>query len=141
MAISEHPLIGTMLMCDFSCGFKIPEMDKNRPVVVISPKIAARPYLCTVVPLSTTAPNPVLPFHAQIDLDPKLPSPWISNGVWVKGDMVNTVGFHRLNFFRMGKQDNGKRIYLYKPLSADTIRVIRSCVLKGLGLSSLTTHL
>ncbi|MEQ9178418.1 MAG: type II toxin-antitoxin system PemK/MazF family toxin, partial [Nitratireductor sp.] len=34
-------------MCDFNTGFRVPEMVKRRPVVVISPKIKARPRLCT----------------------------------------------------------------------------------------------
>lgn len=130
MAIREHPHTGTVLLCDFSAGFREPEMVKRRPCVVISPKIGARPYLCTVVALSTDPPIPVMPYHCQIDLRPKLPEPWESDGVWVKGDMVNAVGFHRLDFFRLGKDTGGKRHYLYQPLSADTIKQIRSCVLR-----------
>lgn len=141
MPIREHPLIGTMLLCDFNAGFKEPEMIKRRPCVVISPKIAARPLLCTVVALSTEPPSRVMPYHQQIDLQPELPEPWESNGVWVKGDMVNAVGFHRLDFFRIGKDARGKRQYLYSPLTNDNIKIIRSCVLKAIGLSTLTTHL
>jgi mRNA interferase MazF len=141
MAINEHPLIGTLLLCNFTVGFKVPEMDKVRPVVVISPKIAARPYLCTVVALSTTAPNPVLSFHAKLELGLDLPAPWDAKEVWVKGDMVNAVGFHRLDFFRLGKDVSGKRKYQYGSLSSEKITIIRSCVLKALGMSNLTKHL
>ena len=141
MAIREHPHTGAVMICDFNAGFREPEMVKRRPVVVISPKIAARPGLCTVVALSTTAPNPKLPFHAQIDLRPELPAPWQSDGVWVKGDMVYAVGFHRLDFIRLGKDLNGKRRYLYQPLSVENLKEIRACVLKGIGLTILTKHL
>jgi mRNA interferase MazF len=141
MPIKEHPLIGTLLLCDFDSGFKIPEMVKRRPCVVISPKIALRHGLCTVVALSTDAPDPVMPYHCQIDIRPELPPPWESNGVWVKGDMVNAVGFHRLDLFRLGKDFGGKRRYLMTPLSADSIKKIRQCVLRALGLNSLTNHL
>jgi len=141
MAISEHPVLGTLLLCDFDSGFKIPEMQKRRMVVVISPKIAARPGLCTVVALSTSAPNPPMPYHCQIDIAHQLPAPWQSKGVWVKGDMVNTVGFHRLDFIRLGKTPQGKRKYLYEPLDKQQIKQVRACVLKGLGLSQLTIHL
>tara|TARA_R110000868_G_scaffold104337_2_gene287356 strand:- start:343 stop:771 length:429 start_codon:yes stop_codon:yes gene_type:complete len=141
MAIREHPDMGTVLICDFENGFKNPEMDKRRPVVVISPKIRARPQLCTVVSLSTLPPDPVMPYHAQIDLRPRLPLPWGSDGVWVKGDMVNAVGFHRLDLLRLGKQPDGKRIYLLEPLSAENLKVIRTCVLRAVGLSILTKHL
>lgn len=141
MPIKEHPLIGTVMLCDFNAGFIIPEMVKRRPCVVISPKIALRPGLCTVVALSTEAPNPIMPYHCQIDLRPELPEPWTSNGVWVKGDMVNAVGFHRLDFFRQGKDFSGKRQYLMTPLSNDNLKQIRLCVLRALGLSTLTKHL
>ena len=63
MAIREHPPTGSILMCDFNAGFREPEMVKRRPVVVISPKIRARPGLCTVVALSTTVPAPVMDYH------------------------------------------------------------------------------
>jgi uncharacterized protein YifN (PemK superfamily) len=128
-------------MCDFGAGFREPEMAKRRPVVIISPRMAGRPFLCTVVALSTTAPRPVMPYHCQIDLRPRLPPPLQSDGVWVKGDMVNAVGFHRLDLIRLGKDRNGKRIYLYDPLSADTIKKIRACMLRAMGLAVLTKSL
>ena len=141
MAIRQHPALGTVVMCDFGTGFVEPEMVKRRPVVVISPKIAARPYLCTVVALSTKRPNPVMPYHCQIDLRPRLPPPFQSDGVWVKGDMVNAVGFHRLDLVRLGKERSGKRVYLYEPLSDDALRKIRACVLRAIGLPALTKRL
>jgi mRNA interferase MazF len=61
--------------------------------------------------------------------------------VWVKGDMVNTVGFRRLDLIRLGKGRDGKRIYLYEPLSTDTIKQIRACVLRAMGLAVLTKGL
>jgi mRNA interferase MazF len=91
MPIAEHPLIGTILTCDFNSGFKVPEMVKVRTVVVISPKIKTRYGLCTVVGLSTTAPDPVETYHAQINIEPKLLQPWDSHGVWIKGDMVYRI--------------------------------------------------
>ena len=141
MAISEHPRFGAVLMCDFLSGFREPEMTKYRPVVVVSPRIEARPGLCTVVSLSTTAPDPVMPYHCQIDLRPRLPFPWESDGIWVKGDMVNAVGFHRLNLVRQGKARDGKRIYVYEPLPDATLKLIRQCILRAMGLGSLTKHL
>jgi len=81
-----------------------------------------------------------MPYHCQIDIHPKLPHPWRSDGIWVKGDMVYAVGFHRLDFFRLGKDLTGKRRYLYEPLSPEKIRKIQKCVLHGLGLSTLTKN-
>lgn len=140
MAIKEHPLLGTILMCDFT-GFKEPEMVKRRPVAVISPKIGSRPGLCTVVSLSGTDPFPIMPYHCQIDIEPEMPPPWNSKGVWVKGDMIYAVAFHRLDLIREGKDFRGKRLYRYQPLSDGQIKKIRECVLRGLGLTSLTKHL
>lgn len=141
MAITFHPPLGAVLICDFGAGFRLPEMVKRRPVIVVSPRISGRGSLCTVVALSTTAPAPVMPYHQQIDLDPPLPSPWESRGVWIKGDMVNAVGFHRLNLVRLGKDRSGKRMYLTTPQSRENVSAIRRCVLAGVGLSMLTKHL
>jgi uncharacterized protein YifN (PemK superfamily) len=141
VGIREHPPTGTILMCDFSAGFREPEMVKRRPVVVISPKIRARPGLCTVVALSTTAPNPVLDYHCQIDFHPPLPSWMQSDGVWVKGDMVAAVSFRRLDFINLGKSATGKRSYYYSALSSENLKKIRACVLAGLGLAHLTKQL
>jgi uncharacterized protein YifN (PemK superfamily) len=82
-----------------------------------------------------------MPYHCQIDLRPRLPDRWKSDGVWVKGDMVNVVGFHRLELIRLGKDQDGRRQYLLEPLSDDTIKKIRSCLLHSLGLSTLTNSL
>jgi uncharacterized protein YifN (PemK superfamily) len=132
MPIQEHPAPGTILICDFS-GMKEPEMVKRRPVIVLSPKIVARKGLCTVVAVSTTPPAMQMPYHMQLSL----PAP-LSNACWLKGDMVYAMAFQRLDFVRLGKGLDGRRIYLYKPLPAATLNAIRCCVLHGLGLSALT---
>lgn len=141
MAIQEHPKTGTVVMCDYNSGFREPEMVKRRPVIIISPKIRHRTGLCTVVALSTTPPNPKLPYHCQIDLWPELPKPFVSKGIWVKGDMINVVGFHRLNLIRLGSGENGKRLYRYDTVSVEELAKIRRCILSGIGLESLTKHL
>ena len=130
MSISEHPPLGAILICDFSAGFKVPEMVKRRPVVVISPKIAARAKLCTVVALSTTDPLPQMPYHYRLRIDPLLPEPWNSEFMWVKGDMVYSVGFDRLDLLRKGKTADGKRKYIIICLTETQIREIRSCLLR-----------
>lgn len=140
MALAEHPAIGSIVTCDFT-GFRAPEMVKRRPVVVLSPKMRGREALCTVVPLSTTAPAPVQPYHSQIDIHPALPDRWESAGVWIKGDMLYTVGLDRLDFIRFGKDVNGKRVYYLRSLSDENLRVVRSCVLRAMGLGPLTNHL
>ena len=141
MAIREHPPAGTILMCDFGAGFREPEMVKRRAVAVVSPRIKARPGLCAVVALSTTAPVPVMDYHCQISFDPPLPDWLQSNGVWVKGDMIAVVAFRRLDFINFGKDAAGKRRYYYSTLSSENIRRIRACILGGLGLAHLTKYL
>jgi mRNA interferase MazF len=141
MSINDHPAAGTILVCDFNGTFKQPEMVKPRCVIVLSPRIEKRAKLCTVVCLSTTDPNHVMPFHCRLDIRPALPRPWDSDGVWVKGDMIYSVGFHRLNLLRIGKDQAGKRVYRMDTLSAEQMKVVRRCVLRGLGLTSLTKHL
>ncbi len=141
MAIKEHPRAGTILECDFTTGFEPPEMVKRRTVIVLSPKIKARPGLCTVVCCSRTAPDPVMPYHARLVMAPALPPPWSSDDVWIKGDMVYTVSFRRLSFIRTGKDRSGKRLYRHDPLDASMMGIVRKCVLHGLGLGFLTKHL
>jgi mRNA interferase MazF len=142
MAINEHPAIGTVLTCKYEPGFVKPEMVKRRLVVVISPKISIRPGLCTVVPLSRKQPIPQMSYHCQIRLDPPPPEPWGDLPRWVKGDMVAAVGFHRLDFLRLGRDEStDKRIYRYDPIPAEDLRRIRHCVLCSLGLAGLTKHL
>jgi mRNA interferase MazF len=141
MPINDHPKQGTILVCDFNGTFKAPEMVKPRCVIVLSPRIANRAKLCTVVCLSMTEPVPAMPFHCQLDIRPQLPAPWASDGVWVKGDMVYSVGFHRLNLVRLGKDKDGIRKYRFDTLSEEQLKAVRYCVLSGIGLQRLTKHL
>jgi len=96
MPLQHHPKSGTILLCDYS-GFKVPEMVKTRPVVIISPRLRHRDRLCTVVPLSGTEPKHPEKYHHILTFDRPLPKPWNSPRYWVKADMLATVGFDRLN--------------------------------------------
>ncbi|MEM9009943.1 MAG: type II toxin-antitoxin system PemK/MazF family toxin [Pseudomonadota bacterium] len=140
MTIKYHPAQGAIVFVDFSSGFVEPEMVKKRPAVVLSPNIKARAQLVTVVALSTTAPNPVQPYHTEIDVPLQLPRN-LASRCWVKGDMVNAVGFQRVDLIRLGKDRTGRRRYQEKPLPPDVFRKVRRCVLHGIGLSTLTKHL
>ncbi|HSQ95518.1 MAG TPA: type II toxin-antitoxin system PemK/MazF family toxin [Croceibacterium sp.] len=142
MPIQQHPEQGGIVMCDYSLGgFNEPEMVKNRPVLVLTPRIINRPFLCTVVGLSASAPDPQMPYHRQIRIRPPLAKYWSSDDVWVKGDMVNAVGFHRLDLIRLGKDRAGKRIYHLDAIEPDQFKIVRECVLRAMGLSILTKHL
>ena len=141
MSIREHPAPGTILTCNFDQGFRAPEMIKRRPVVVVSPKIGSRPSLCTVVALSTKPPKPKRAYHCELRLDPPLPPPWSSGPMWVKGDMIYAVGFHRLDLIRLGKDRGGKRIYRFETITTEQMKTIRKCMLCALGMTQLTKHL
>lgn len=138
MAIQFHPGQGVVVICDYSTGFIVPEMVKRRPAIVICPKIAGRPGLCTVVPLSTTPPDPVMPYHSEIKLPFGLPHPFDADTQWVKGDMVAAVSFDRLDLIRLGKRPDGSRRYLITPIGEELMGVVQGCVLNGIGLQALT---
>jgi mRNA interferase MazF len=133
MTVVQHPAPGTIVRVDLSEGFKPPEMVKRRPAVVLSPPIAGRSMLCTVVPLSTTAPNRILPHHLEITLNPPLPHPYNNPTMWVKGDIVLTVAFHRLRLLFSG-WEQGQRVYDVRVLDHGTFTAIQRCVRAGLGL-------
>src|SRR5437762_288703 len=83
-------------MCDFTTGFKPPEMVKRRHVVVVSPRYRRHTGLCLVVPFSTVPPRDVEPHHLEIPVgsydffDP-------AKSTWLKADMLTSVSFERLD--------------------------------------------
>ena len=132
---------GTILLCDYSGGFRPPEMVKRRPSVVISPRLRHRDGLCSVVPLSTSEPTRDLPYVCRIELGQPLPAPFDAPICWVKADMIATVSFRRLELFRTVRDQAGRRQYLHPRLSDDDLRRVRAAILHGLGLAHLTDHL
>jgi uncharacterized protein YifN (PemK superfamily) len=62
----HYPRRGEVLGCDFE-GLKEPEIIKERPVVIFSVS-QARPNLAIVVPLSTTPPDTIQPWHHKLEL-------------------------------------------------------------------------
>jgi uncharacterized protein YifN (PemK superfamily) len=99
MAIQFAPKKGMILMCNFA-GYKLPEIIKIRPVVVISPNHLRRGNLVTVVPFSTTPPSKVMNHHCS------MPNHILKDGseVWAKCDMLATVGWERLDRVKTGKR-------------------------------------
>jgi len=144
MAITFHPNAGTILLCDFSQGFKEPEMVKSkRPVLVVTPPLVGRPNLVTILALSTVKPDPIQDYHYLL---PKKALPQLGNfqtkETWIKADMIYTVGFHRLDLIRLNKRDvNGKRQYFRQRLSREKMSEIYKCMLHGLHLGFLGEHL
>jgi mRNA interferase MazF len=140
MALWRHPEIGTIVICDFH-GFIKPEMVKRRLAVIVSPRFRKRYGLCTIVPMSTTPPDPIMPYHYELKIDEPFPPPYDSPIQWVKGDMFATVSFKRLSLPCKGKNRSGKREYIVKIIEDVDLRNIRACLLHALDFSHLTKHL
>ena len=145
MPITFHPKLGQILVCDFSTGFKKPEMVKrNRPVVVVSRPNAHRNGLVTVVALSSVAPRPILPHHHKL---PRGVMPNIAafqrTETWVKGDMIYTLSYQRLSLIRLSslRSPKSKPRYYKKKLPEDQMRAVNKCILSGLGLGRLARFL
>ncbi|TDP85593.1 type II toxin-antitoxin system PemK/MazF family toxin [Oharaeibacter diazotrophicus] len=141
MPLSYHPATGEIVLCDYGTGFVPPEMVKRRPVVVISPRLRRRNDLVAVVPLSTTPPVPLEMYHCSLTLAVPLPAPFDNAQMWAKCDMIATVALSRLDRFRDGRMPGGgPRRFRTGMVTADQLREIRSAMLHGLGLGSLTVH-
>ena len=108
-------------------------MVKRRPAIVLSAPIPNRPLLCAIVPLSTSPPGTALPHHMQITFNPVLPGPYDSPTMWLKGDIVLTVAFHRLRLL-FSRWESGQRIYDVRVLDGETMSRVRECVRAGLSL-------
>lgn len=126
MAITFFPKAGNVLMCDFR-GYIEPEMIKTRPVVVISPNHLNRPGLVTIVPLSTTPPNPVEPYHYRLTGNPVPGSNAVE--IWAKCDMTATVCTGRLDRKKVGRGN-----FQVGYVSMEQVRAIRRCAALSFGV-------
>lgn len=141
MAISFHPDPGSVLICDYTTGFVPPEMVKKRLCVVITPRLRRREGLCTVVPLSTSEPEPICDFHFALELEREIPG-WPGRLKWAKCDMFGTVSHARLSPIGIGRRgDDRRRKYIYPRVTADQLRGIRGGVLCALTFRELTQYL
>jgi mRNA interferase MazF len=132
--IPFHPQRGQILLCSFH-GLTAPEMVKRRAVVVVSPRFRGRSGLCTIVPLSTTPPSIIQPYHCRVHLTPELPPPFHGAVTWLKGDMIYTLSFDRFDCPRTKDHRTGKRIYHKIVVDSSQLAVIERCITAGLGLS------
>jgi mRNA interferase MazF len=133
MSLMYYPKLGEILLCDFS-GFIVPEMVKRRPVIVIVPRLSGRGDLVTIVPLSTTAPNPQMAYHVHLTLSQALPNPFSAQQMWAKCDMAMPVARARLDRFKDGRASSGgKRKFVSGNVSPKQLADIRAAVLRGLG--------
>lgn len=128
-----QPKPGQIVACHFGLGFRKPENVKTRPVLVVSPHRRDNVKLCIVVPISSTPPNEVRPYHY------KLPKGLVPNEkyeeAWLKGDLIVSVACHRLDRFKVGF-----RQYVAPMVPVEVLREARRCVLHATGMHSLTEH-
>lgn len=140
MPLAYYPNPGEILLCDYGINVVAPEMDKRRPVVIVSPRLRRRGELVGVVPLSTSTPANMEDFHFKLELERLLPKPFDSPVMWAKCDMFSVLSRARLDRFKAGRAEGG-RVYVAGKLTAEELRAVKAAVLCGLGMSSLTIHL
>jgi mRNA interferase MazF len=136
LALNYLPKRGEELVCDYSTGFQAPEMVKKRLCVVISPRLHHRSKVCTIVPISTSEPQIAVKFQCKIELPSPPPEPWPAQVVWVKADMIATVGLGRLDFLWLPRSA-GRRKYIKMSVSDPDLQKIAACVQYSLGLQPL----
>jgi mRNA interferase MazF len=131
MPLPYHPVPGTVLVCDYSAGFLVPEMVKKRLCITISPRLRRREGLVAVVPLSQTQPHQLEAWHVPLTVD--VPH-WGGERRWAACDMLATVGFHRLNQPHTRNPVTGARRHRQIELCDQLVNDLRRAVCAGLGL-------
>lgn len=127
MPIPFHPKPGMVLICDYDTGFTPPEMVKKRRVIVVSPYQLNKRGLCTIVPISTSEPEPIEAYHYPIKVG-KYGFLSRDKECWVKGDMVARVSFDRLDRLRVGAH------FTSPSIDAQDLAEVRQAISHSLGL-------
>gem|GEM_PF-2554664 len=106
------------------------------PVVVISRTATHSSRLCTIVPLSTTAPQPIETWHVPLLINP-LKNTHTEPKVWAKCDMLYTVSFDRLDLPAPLNQPHSQRGLTPRLSSRDLDAIFRGVknYLPGISLS------
>ena len=131
MPLIYQPKEASILICDFS-GFMVPEMVKQRPVVILR-KHPHNSRLVTVVPLSTTAPEKLGAHH--VELPCYLPGE--AKTCWAKCDMIYTLSIDRLDRPKVRTRHQGRQ-YLQLTMSEEHFAAVKAAVLAGLKLQPPT---
>jgi uncharacterized protein YifN (PemK superfamily) len=131
-----HPHPGEVLICRFDDSAAGAEMIKKRPVVVVSCHRSHNRELCTVVPLSTTAPVVREAWHYTMPPTFSVMS-WHANGaIWAKCDMLATVSFTRLHQPYRHTRTSG-RVYVTHMVSPVDLAAIKAGIVAYLQLKGL----
>jgi uncharacterized protein YifN (PemK superfamily) len=124
------PAEGMMLLCDFSAGFKPPQMVKVRPVVVLSQRVRNR-QTCIVVPCSSAAPQntkvvSVILYQSKYS--------FLDCNSFAKCEMAATVSNGRLFLFRDRVTGRGRDSRL-TTVDAGDLANIRRGTARAIGLT------
>ncbi len=142
MPIRYAPTPGLVVICDYSKGFKKPEMVKERLGVVVSKRLPHRDGLCTVVPLSTSPSRSGVKYQCKVELPIEAPDPYPGKIKWAKADMLATVGYHRLELPYSKRDPNtGRRKYIQIKLPAQELEKIQIAMLFALGFEQFAEQL
>lgn len=131
MELSYQPEERSIVACDFS-GFRVPEMTKTRPVVVLR-KSRMNRKLVTVIPLSSKMPWRVMPYHYEFPENPIPNATWPIS--WAICDMVVTVSIDRLHHWTASRKQRNVAVCV----SDSDFKRIREAVANALGLASTDT--
>ncbi|MEX0582956.1 MAG: type II toxin-antitoxin system PemK/MazF family toxin [Sneathiella sp.] len=134
MPINFNPRAGQILVCDFS-GFTPPEMNKVRPVIVISPRLPFRSQIATIVPISTTPPIRDLDYVVKLSKNYHPNSP-DDLPCWAKCDMIMNISIQRLEGFKIGR-----RKWDTPHAKPEDLEAVRIGVIHGLGMKHLLNTL
>lgn len=135
MALKFHPKLGAVVICDYTTGFRVPEMVKEHLAVIVSDRLPHRDGLCTVVPLSQTPPDNRIAYQCKVELPVDPPPPYSGRFKWAKADMLATVGLARLSLpYTRRDPVTGKRKYLEIILADEELKKIVFAMRDALGL-------
>lgn len=111
MPLAFHPKPGAIVMATFPDDYLHGEMEKRRPVIVISRKQVQRQKCATVVPISMTAPHRIQAHHVGIAAMEMPKGLRDREGArFAKCDCVNTISLARMDLVA-GPKVRGRRTY------------------------------
>jgi uncharacterized protein YifN (PemK superfamily) len=134
------PERGRIVIVNFELGGASvpPEMRKpGRPCVIVQNNKLSRGPMVTVVPLSMTAPETIMPYHHRMDHRSFRDLPAVYGGQgearWAKCDYLTTISLARCidPYYRPAGQD---RRYVKVRITQADMDAIERCVLWGLGI-------
>ena len=138
MSLAFHPKLGAIVMAAFPDDYLHGEMEKCRPVIVISRKRSNGQKCATVVPISMTEPHQLEAHHVRIA------AAEIPRGLrdqegqrFAKCDCVNTISLARMDLVA-GPRVRGRRTYEAGQASHALLLQVRRAVAGVLGIHEKT---